>query len=267
MFSGYGAPRNLAPPEATAAVLATGPDAGYAFPPMHTISSSLSSGTTPLTPLVERPPFVFIGERLWLDFVNSEAGPRGFDGLRDFETMMQWLESSGVVDGERGPSMRRRAQQQPSGAAAALVDARRVRSALRALAERGSLVEHVRVAALGEINRVLGRSAGTRRVELRTDGSFTRAFVPVGDAFAGLMIPIVESAADALILGELQRVRRCADTRCPRVFYDSTKNGRRRWCDMATCGNRAKAARHREKLRSDGSSLLERARPIDAVIE
>ena len=64
------------------------------------------------------------------------------------------------------------------------------------------------------------------------------------------MIPIVESAADALILGELPRVRRCADMRCARVFYDGTKNGRRRWCDMATCGNRAKAARHRQKLRT-----------------
>ena len=61
------------------------------------------------------------------------------------------------------------------------------------------------------------------------------------------MIPIVESAADAMILGELGRVRRCADSRCPRVFFDRTKNGRRRWCDMATCGNRAKAARHRKR--------------------
>jgi predicted RNA-binding Zn ribbon-like protein len=31
------------------------------------------------------------------------------------------------------------------------------------------------------------------------------------------------------------------------VFFDSTKNGRRRWCDMSTCGNRAKAARHRKR--------------------
>jgi len=75
-------------------------------------------------------------------------------------------------------------------------------------------------------------------------------FVPVGDAFAGLVIPVVESAADALTLGELSRVRRCADPRCQRVFFDNTKNGRRRWCDMSTCGNRAKAARHREKLKS-----------------
>jgi predicted RNA-binding Zn ribbon-like protein len=64
------------------------------------------------------------------------------------------------------------------------------------------------------------------------------------------MIPIVESAADAMILGELGRVRRCADGRCPRVFFDRTKNGRRRWCDMATCGNRAKAARHRARRKN-----------------
>jgi predicted RNA-binding Zn ribbon-like protein len=201
--------------------------------------------------VTEPSPFVFIGERLWLDFVNSEIGLRRTDALRDFETMVRWLEAAGVLDGERSASIRRRAQQQPAGAAAALVDARRVRAALRALAERGPVSERVRTEGLAEINRVLGRSAGTRRVELRADGTFIRAFVPVGDAFAGLVIPIVESAADALILGELQRVRRCGDPRCSRVFFDNTKNGRRRWCDMATCGNRAKAARHREKLKSN----------------
>jgi len=200
--------------------------------------------------IAESVPFVFIGERLWLDFVNSEIGLRRTDALRDFETMVRWLEAASVLDGERSASIRRRAQQQPAGAAAALVDARRVRGALRALAERGPVSERIRAEGLAEINRVLGRSAGTRRVELRPDGTFIRAFVPVGDAFAGLVIPIVESAADALILGELSRVRRCADPRCQRVFFDNTKNGRRRWCDMATCGNRAKAARHREKLKS-----------------
>lgn len=195
-------------------------------------------------------PFVFVAERLWLDFVNTDEAAHGVDALRDFLTLVQWLEAAHVIDGDRVVGMHRRALQQPAGAAAALVDARRVRSALRALAERGGIMPQARADALGEINRVLGRSAGTRRVELRADGTFARAFVPGGDAFAGLMIPIVESAADALILGELPRVRRCADARCRRVFYDGTKNAGRRWCDMATCGNRAKAARHRARLRA-----------------
>ena len=168
--------------------------------------------------------------------------------LPDFDHLVRWLEAARVLEGERASTMGRRARQQPTGALAVLGDARRVRAVLRALAERGERSGPVRVEALGEINRVLGRSAGTRRIELRDDGTFARAFVPVGDAFAGLLIPIVESASDALLVGELARVRRCADQRCGRVFLDETRNSARRWCDMATCGNRAKAARHRGKL-------------------
>ena len=196
----------------------------------------------------DRGAYAFVAERLWLDFVNSDTIVRGSDALHDFERFVRWLEAAQLLDAERSATMRRRSQQQPSGALAVLGDARRVRSVLRSLAERGDASNDIRNDALAEINRVLGRSAGTRRLELQGDGSFVRAFVPVGDAFAGLLIPIVESAADALIVRELARVRRCADPRCGRVFQDETKNGRRRWCDMATCGNRAKAARHRMKL-------------------
>jgi len=168
----------------------------------------------------ERPQFAFVAERLWLDFVNTDTGVRGPDALHDFNRFVLWLEAAHVLDAERSASMRRRSEQQPAGALAVLGDARRVRTVLRALAERGVFAGEVRMAALSEINRVLGRSAGTRRVELRPDGTFARAFVPVGDAFAGLLIPVVENAADALILDQLGRVRRCADPRCGRVFQD-----------------------------------------------
>jgi predicted RNA-binding Zn ribbon-like protein len=257
------------PQLAAAGILVPTMSAPTTTPAVTTSPPSLYPATVVVAPALPRARFHFVGERLWLDFVNTEpAAPHGGrygraaladvaelpvradDALHDFDTFVGWLESAAVLDVERAQGIRRRALQQPAGAAATLVDARRVRTTLRVLAERGTAVAQVRFDALSEINRVLGRSAGTRRVELRTDGSYARAFVPVGDAFAGLMIPIVESAADAMILGELGRVRRCADNRCPRVFFDRTKNGRRRWCDMATCGNRAKAARHRARRRS-----------------
>jgi predicted RNA-binding Zn ribbon-like protein len=197
----------------------------------------------------DRRSFVFVGDRLWLDFVNTddiELGVRR-DALRDFGTMLEWLAAVGVIDHDRRIAIMRRAEQQPAGASASLLDARRVRSALRALAEHGNGSIDSRTEAVAEINRVLGRSAGTRRLELSADGIYTRNFVAGGDAFAALMMPIVDDGADSLIAGELGRVRSCSDPRCRRVFLDSTKNGRRRWCDMATCGNRAKAARHRAR--------------------
>jgi predicted RNA-binding Zn ribbon-like protein len=198
--------------------------------------------------------YVFVGERLWLDFVNSDdakhaRGAARTDALDAFDRFVGWLSVARVLDEERATAMLRRAQQQPTGSSAALHEARRLRNVLRALAERGDApAERATQTAIGEINRILGRSAGSRRVEPRSDGGFVRNFVTAGDVFAGLMIPIIESAADALVTGELQRVRKCADPRCARVFYDGSRNGKRRWCDMKTCGNRAKAARHRKKL-------------------
>ena len=206
------------------------------------------------TPVRVADAYVLVGERLWLDFVNSDdathaRGEVRRDALDSFEGFVSWLSAARVLDEERATAMLRRAQQQPTGSSAALHEARRLRNVLRALAERGDAPqERATQTAIAEINRILGRSAGSRRVEPRSDGGFVRNFVTAGDVFAGLMIPIIESAADALVSGELQRVRRCADPRGARGGDDGSRNGKRRWCDMKTCGNRAKAARHRKKL-------------------
>lgn len=202
----------------------------------------------------------FAAGRLWLDFVNTDEAQRHAhaDELHSFDAFLAWLESAGLIDTARHAALRRRAQEQPASATAALHEARRIRSTLRPLAERGVLAsERYTQAAVLEINRVLGRSTGIRRVEHDPrDGSFHRTFVPSGDAFAALVIPVVESAADALVMGELPRVRRCAaEPPCPRVFLDTSRNGKRRWCDMRSCGNRAKAARHR------AAGKTKRARP------
>ena len=68
---------------------------------------------------------------------------------------------------------------------------------------------------------------------------------PVDDALANLAEPIVREVTG----GRPDRLRACADDGCRWVFYDDSRTGRRRWCDMASCGNRAKAARHRARVK------------------
>ena len=188
--------------------------------------------------------------RLWLAFVNTDDEHHGrrTDQIPDFGAWLAWLARAGALDAERAQLLARRANEQPMGAAAALVDARRVRSALRTLAEKGATQERARDTAAAEINRVLERSAGTRRIERGTDG-YAQAFRAGGDVFGALLLPIVENAAEALVRGEIARVRRCDGAGCARVFLDSTRNHSRRWCDMQDCGNRAKAARYRQVRR------------------
>ena len=59
-----------------------------------------------------------------------------------------------------------------------------------------------------------------------------------------LLAPVLWSAADLLDGSTRTHVRRCANAKCLWLFLDASKSGTRRWCDMASCGNRAKAQRH-----------------------
>ena len=67
---------------------------------------------------------------------------------------------------------------------------------------------------------------------------------PWDEALARTLEPFVATIAE----DAMDRFRICANDGCRWVFLDESRAGRRRWCDMATCGNRAKAARHRAKL-------------------
>jgi predicted RNA-binding Zn ribbon-like protein len=59
----------------------------------------------------------------------------------------------------------------------------------------------------------------------------------------------VEPLVKAIAAGETARFRICANDGCRWVFEDSSRAGRRRWCDMASCGNRAKVRRYRDRRR------------------
>ncbi|WP_433983050.1 CGNR zinc finger domain-containing protein [Tunturiibacter empetritectus] len=63
-----------------------------------------------------------------------------------------------------------------------------------------------------------------------------------------ILAPIAEAAAELLATGDFNLVRHCEAPECVLWFYDRTRSHHRRWCSMATCGNRNKVAafRHRQ---------------------
>jgi predicted RNA-binding Zn ribbon-like protein len=67
-------------------------------------------------------------------------------------------------------------------------------------------------------------------------------------AIAGLdLLDLLRDRAD--------RIRRCAHPDCVLWFLDTSRNGTRRWCSMAGCGNRAKAQRHYSRVRGAGDQV------------
>jgi predicted RNA-binding Zn ribbon-like protein len=70
------------------------------------------------------------------------------------------------------------------------------------------------------------------------------------------LTPIAEAIADLIVNADFSLVRQCESPECILWFYDKTKSHQRRWCDMAICGNRTKAAafRARKKVRATSNS-------------
>lgn len=73
--------------------------------------------------------------------------------------------------------------------------------------------------------------------------------------------PAVMAAANLLdLLAEApDRIRKCQNPACVLWFFDTTRNGTRRWCSMAVCGNRAKARRHYDRVKQSAVNQAQRA--------
>lgn len=60
-----------------------------------------------------------------------------------------------------------------------------------------------------------------------------------------ILAEVARAAGDLLTSDALRRVRHCSNPNCSWLFVDTSRAGRRRWCDMKVCGNRAKVDRFR----------------------
>jgi len=129
---------------------------------------------------------------------------------------------------------------------------RRVRSALREVVDAVVEGRTPDADAVHLVNATLEMRRPTR---LELDGSALRighrhADTPVDDALA----LIAEAIIEELATGRPERLRVCANDRCRWAFFDSSPTGRRRWCDMRSCGNQAKAARYRARLKEESKA-------------
>jgi len=136
-----------------------------------------------------------------------------------------------------------------TGDAAWLERVRDVRAALREVWDAAVEGRTVRADAVTTLNRVL---AHTPHAELHAAlagvvvGHRHDAADPTGEALARVTAPLVA----AIAAGETDRFRICANEDCRWVFEDTSRGGRRRWCDMQSCGNRAKVRRFRSRQRA-----------------
>ncbi len=185
------------------------------------------------------PPFLWTGNHPATDLCNTEPVMDGerVELLADFDAVVSWAHLAGVPS--RGYSF----EVTDAEAARTLRFVRRLRASLRAALDP-SITEPD---AMRDLNEVLREAPGVLHLET----SSRRIGVSLAATAPGAQLRLDIAAATMDIFHhDPNRIRRCAGPTCVLLFLDVSKSGRRRWCDMAVCGNRAKVAAHHARARA-----------------
>jgi len=189
--------------------------------------------------MAESTPFLWTGNHPATDLCNTESviGGVRVDLLPDFDAVWAWASLAGVAS--RGDPIDVTERE----AARTLGFARRLRAALRSALDPTIAGP----GAVDALNRVLGEAPGV--VQAQPPSGRTGVALAGSTPAAQLRLDIAAATVD-IFRHDRRRIRRCAGPTCVLLFLDISKSGRRRWCDMAVCGNAAKARRHHAKAKN-----------------
>lgn len=188
-----------------------------------------------------------------LDFVNTlENDADGTtEHLPDIGTAVRWFDEHQLLHRRMVDEQLRLYESDEAARDRAMRHIRVLRAALRELLD--ATVEHRPASdqALREVNRALRIQYVYELVPAPDGCSLDHRHE--GDPIRGALARLAESIARELTQPDVDRLRVCANEDCRWVFHDSSPAGRRKWCDMSTCGNRAKVARHRERKKAEAA--------------
>ena len=164
--------------------------------------------------------------------LNGAAEPSDHDHLASGVRLRAFMAAYAITTPASNPSDRE-------------LDAlRAIRSATRALAEKDATTPW---------ESAVGRLLGHYTFRLKLDGGL----IPTDTGWQAF---IAERLRELVVLVTDPRgLRLCEADSCRWLFLDDTRNQRRRWCDMATCGSRAKMRSYRARQRSSSSPVSPQA--------
>ncbi len=209
--------------------------------------------------------FKYIGGDPSLDLVNTvdwtSHGPTQ-DRLTDYAQLARWAQGAGLLSNGAAASLRAQALRRPQEAARALRIGLRTRGILRrafVAVARGEPAN----APLSELNELLARALGRLHVappdpRHRRQPSLRLAWRGLDADLDAPVWPAVWAAASLMVSEEASQVRVCGGVDCGWMYVDRSRNGLRRWCEMATCGTLEKTRRRLARARRASRRLRDR---------
>jgi predicted RNA-binding Zn ribbon-like protein len=208
----------------------------------------------PLMP--QQSPAIFVADSPGLDFLNSVATlvDVPVDWIDDGEGLLAWLDQAQLVPRATLEAIRDRAM--PGELDKVAAQARDLREWFRSFVrqQKGAPLTAAVLSKLHPLNHLLERDEQYSKVIARQDVEGARLELESLRRWRSpesLLQPIGEALATLLTEEDFSRVKACEGPACTLLFADHTRGHTRRWCSMEICGNRAKQAAHRSRLKEE----------------
>jgi len=203
-----------------------------------------------------------------LNFANTKIWPPGHsdDIFQSYASLVGWFQKIHVLSAEDAERMVRLSaeraadEQRAADIQAVLERAARLRDVYYRIFSAVSSQQPPDPQDMEQMNQAVAEALSRLRVTAAAGAgsapagagsasaaTFTWEWAGAGESLDWMLWPVARTAADLLTSEYTWRIRRCGE--CGWLFIDTSRNGKRRWCEMKTCGNRAKARRHYHRQR------------------
>ena len=189
-------------------------------------------------------------DELFVTFANTLEFTNGIptDHVAEPAALLAWLRENGLISerGRAGESAR--LHRDPREGERRMERFRYLRNLVHAIADRVNDGHPPTRDQVRDLNHILRHGLHYHQLVSEADGA-RYSVSQVGDHLDQARATIASSLANFLAQDDPHRLHTCANEGCREIFIDRSPTGRRRWCDMRVCGNRAKVARHRSRAR------------------
>lgn len=201
----------------------------------------------------DHPPALFLAGAAGLDFLNSVATPAEdmtIDWLDSGDGLLAWLRQAQLAPAETLDALRLQAM--PGELDRVAEQARDLRAWFRTFVNerRGRPLAADDLRALAPLNQLLQRDEAFSQIVVAGPGRGSGLALQTTRRWRSpesLLLPIGHALANFVCGENFADVKACEGPNCTLMFVDHTRGRKRRWCSMAICGNRSKAAAHRQR--------------------
>ncbi|HKO08899.1 MAG TPA: ABATE domain-containing protein [Alphaproteobacteria bacterium] len=192
-----------------------------------------------------------VGNELALDLANTSSGrgtAKAREHLQRAEHVVLWARHAKALTPADGETLQAILAANPKLAARLLRRTLELREVVYAIAAAIAAGYPADGAAIDQLRRIHAECVAHAKL-VPHGATFVWAWDPADGPVEAVLGPITLSALTLLTQADLSRIKQCRGDHCGWLFFDTTKNKSRRWCEMEVCGNRAKQRRfHRRRV-------------------